>query len=115
MGLAKLKTSNSTITKMDPTGTPYYSAPETYYGGVGIPSDIWSFGVVMIELFGSKRAWGELKHHNELVANMMSKKIPSMVHLTLPVKKVCECWLVHEPKRRKPMIDILTLLRNIPC
>lgn len=115
MGLAKLKTSNSTITKMDPTSTPYYSAPETYYGGVGKPSNIWSFGVVMIELFGSKRAWGELKHYNELVANIMSKKIPSMVHLTLPAKKVCECCLVYEPKGRKTMTDILSLLRNISC
>ena len=56
MGLAKLKTSNFTITKMNPTGTPYCSDPETYYRGMGMPSDIWRFAMVMIELFDSKCA-----------------------------------------------------------
>ena len=39
MGLAKLKVSNTTVSKMDVTGTPYYSAPETYYGKVAVASD----------------------------------------------------------------------------
>ena len=58
MGLAKLKVSNTTVNKMDVTGTPYYSAPETYYGKVAVALDTWSFGIVMIELFGGRRAWG---------------------------------------------------------
>ena len=115
MGLAKLKLSNSTVTKMDATGTPYYSAPETYYGQVGIASDVWSFGIVMIELFGSKRAWGQLLHHNELVANVMSKKIPSMVHLNSALKPICECCLKYQAKQRKPILDVLSMLRAISC
>ena len=31
-------------------GTPYYSAPETFHGDVGKPSDIWSLGIVLLEL-----------------------------------------------------------------
>lgn len=62
MGLAKLKVSNTTVSKMDVTGTPYYSAPETYHGKVTVASDTWSFGIVMIELFGGRHAWGALNH-----------------------------------------------------
>ena len=81
MGLAKLKVSNTLVTKMDVTGTPYYSAPETYYGKVGVASDIWSFGIIMIELFGGRCTWGTLNHHYQLVANIMSKKVHIWIHL----------------------------------
>ena len=53
----------------------------------------------MIEMFGSRHAWGVLNHHNELVANIiMSKKLPSMGHLDPPVvchtiqKRASQCW-----------------------
>lgn len=46
-----------------------------------------------------KCAWGELKHHNELVINMMSKKISSTVHLTPPVKKsMIVVWYMSQRK-----------------
>jgi len=113
MGLAKLKVSNTTVTKMDVTGTPYYSAPETYYGKVGMASDIWSFVIVMIELFGGRHAWGVLKHHNELVANIMSKVVPSMGHLDPSAKQLYTSCLSYDPKERKPILEIINLLRNM--
>ena len=39
-------------------GTPYYCAPESYKGRVCIASDIWSFGLVLTEIFGQRHAWG---------------------------------------------------------
>ena len=113
MGLAKLKVSNTTVTKMDVTGTPYYSAPETYYGKVGVPSDVWSFGIVLIELFGGRRAWGALSHHNELVANVMSKKVPTLGYLHPNVKELCSGCLSYNPKERKQMLEIIKALRNM--
>ena len=99
---------------MDVTGTPYYSAPETYYGKVAVASDTWSFDIVMIELFGGRRAWGELNRHNELVANIMSKKVPSMGHLDPNAKQLCTSCLSYDPKERKPMLEIIKMLRNMP-
>jgi len=34
----------------------------------------------MVELFGGARAWGNLKHHNELLAKIILKQIPSTKH-----------------------------------
>lgn len=34
--------------------TPYYSAPEIFHGKVGKPSDVWSYGIVLFELFGGR-------------------------------------------------------------
>ena len=80
--LAKLKASNTAVTKIDVTGIP---APEMYYGKVGVASDIWSFSFVMIELFAGKCAWRALNNHNQLVA----KKLPSMGHLDLGLSLLC--------------------------
>lgn len=113
MGLAKLKVSNTTVSKMDVTETPYYSAPETYYGKVVVASDIWSFGIVMIKLFGGRCAWGELNHYNELIANTMSKKVPSRAHLDPPVQQLCTSCLSYDPKEKKPMLEIIKMLRNM--
>ena len=50
---------------------PYYLAPETFHGKVGKPSDVWSYGVVFLELFGGQHGWGDVEHHNELIGKMM--------------------------------------------
>lgn len=71
MGLAKLKVGLSTMSNVAVVGTPYYSAPETFHGQVRKPSDVWSYGVVLIELFGEQHAWGEVKHQNELFGKIM--------------------------------------------
>ena len=63
MGLAKLKASNATLTEIEITsGTPYYASPETLERKVGKPSDIWSFGVTMVELFGGAKTCKRQNH-----------------------------------------------------
>ena len=60
MGLAKLKMGGSSIINVigsDNRGTPYYSAPETFYGQVGKASDV---STVLLELYTGKHAWGEV-------------------------------------------------------
>ena len=113
MGVAKLKTSNATLREMEVNGTPYYAAPKTFKGKVGKSSDIWSFGIVMVELFGGARAWGNLKHHNELLAKIILKQIPSMNHLNPPARQLCSDRVVHQPENRKSILSIIDDIRSM--
>ena len=67
MGLARLKIGSCTMTQVGGAiGTPYYCAPESYKGRVCVASDIWSFGLVLSELFGRQHAWGQLLSQVEM-------------------------------------------------
>ena len=112
MGLAKLKTCSQTMTNIDAHCTPYYSAPETFEGKAGIASDVWSYGLVALELFGSKQAWGYINHRNELIKKLLYKEVPIMSHLSAFSRSVCLMCLSHESKERKTMLDVLQKLRT---
>ena len=111
MGLAKLETCSQTMTNIDARCTPYYSAPETFKGKAGIASDVWSYGLVALELFGGKRAWGHINHRKELIKKLECKEVPIMSHLSAFSRSVCLMCLSYEPKERKTMLDVLQKLR----
>ena len=111
MGLARMKTSCCTMTQVGGAiGTPYYCAPESYMGGVCLASDIWSFGLVLREIFGRKHAWGRLMTQAEMAGLIMCKTLPPLGHLKAHIKDVCEMCLKYNPKHR---IEILELLKKI--
>ena len=60
MGLTKLEVNLSTMSNVVVVGTPYYSAPETFHGQVGKPSDIWNCGIIPLELFGGQCTWSNI-------------------------------------------------------
>jgi len=95
-------------------GTPYYSAPETFEGDVGKPLDIWSFGIVLLELFGGKHAWGALKHNNELMGNMLKKvQPPALTSLAPKWRDLCLQCIQYEPFNRKPIQEVLKAIRQM--
>ena len=97
----------------DNRGTPYYSAPETFYGQVGKASDVWSFGIVLLELYTGKHAWGEVKHHNELLGYHMKEVLPPMMSFLQPQKKtICLLCLSYKPEDRKPIEEIMKTMRQ---
>jgi len=111
MGLAHLKASGSTMTQVGGAiGTPYYCAPESYKGMVCLSSDIWSFGLVMCELYGRRHAWGRLLSFTEMTGLIMSKTMPPLDHLKPPVKDLCAMCLCYDSKDR---IGILELTKKI--
>lgn len=111
MGLARLKMGTCTMTQVGGAiGTPYYCAPESYKGRVCIASDIWSFGLVLTEIFGKRHAWGRILSQVEMAGVIMSKRLPPLDHLKTPIKELCEMCLHYDPKKR---IGILSLMKKI--
>ena len=116
MGLAKLKLTNYSVMTNVGTmcGTPYYSAPETFHGDVGKASDIWSLGIVLLELFSGKHAWGTLKHNNEVMGSILRKmQPPAMMLLTPKWKTICLQCIAFESQDRKPIEEILQAIRQL--
>ena len=64
LGVAKILPSNALSLRTShnqEAGTPSYMAPELYTPSRrGTPVDIYSFGCLLIELFGGKRVWAGL-------------------------------------------------------
>ena len=113
MGLTQLKTGKCTMTQVGGViGTPYYCAPESYKGRVCIASDIWSFGLVLSEIFEQWHAWGQLLSQVEMTGLIMSERLPPLDqdHLKTPIREIYEMCLHYDPKKR---IDILSLTKNM--
>ena len=91
-------------------GTPYYCAPESYKGNVCLASDIWSFGLVLTELFGRRHAWGRLLSFMEMSGLILSQTLPPLDHLKAPIRRLCEMCLDYNPKKR---IDILNVIKKL--
>ena len=64
-------------------GTPRWMAPEMMKGQVkfGPSADIYSFGVVMWEVWARRKPWSELSDKHEIfrIVNEEKKKLPSLV------------------------------------
>ncbi|KAI8565007.1 hypothetical protein RHMOL_Rhmol03G0227000 [Rhododendron molle] len=69
-GLAKLyPTNESTITMTAARGTLGYMAPELFYkniGGVSYKADIYSFGMLLMELAGRRRNWNSSANSSQV-------------------------------------------------
>ncbi|KAI8564994.1 hypothetical protein RHMOL_Rhmol03G0225800 [Rhododendron molle] len=69
-GLAKLyPTDESTITMTAARGTLGYMAPELFYkniGGVSYKADIYSFGMLLMELAGRRRNWNSSANSSQV-------------------------------------------------
>ena len=101
----------STMTHVQIVGTPGYAAPETFEGAAGIPSDVWGFGMVYLELCSGRRAWGNVSHYNELLQKLMLKVLPDFSHLSLQQQRVCRGCLNYDSKKRQSMEEILIIIR----
>lgn len=97
MGLSKFKDSSQatvTIRTPHPTGTYPYMAPEMLGANRrGTAVDIYSFGCLMIEVFGQKKMWGDLPGVNIMhkVCGSYNEppQSPSVVHLPLHCQYIC--------------------------
>ncbi len=73
-GLAKmLERANTLATATGPMGTPFWMAPEQLdaRGRIGLPTDVWAFGLVAFFVLSGKKYW--------LAANLPEASIASVV------------------------------------
>lgn len=118
MGLSKFKdTSQATVTTVTPhpTGTYPYMAPEMYsasHRSTGV--DIYSFGCLMIEVFGQRKVWGELSGMNimQKVCGSYNKppQPPSVVHLPLDLQNICKSCCNIDSSKRPNIQDVVNIL-----
>ncbi|KAJ8299886.1 hypothetical protein KUTeg_021405 [Tegillarca granosa] len=90
LGISKFKTMNTMVTTSDgksiQPGTPSYQAPEVLldHKGGSIPSDIWSLGCTILELFPEVPVWSVPPDVNPvmyIISCMKTRKQPDAMEL----------------------------------
>ena len=66
--------------------------------------------MVYLELCGGQRAWGSVCHYNELVKNLLLKKVPNFSYLNFQQQEICRGCLTHDIKQRKTMEQLLLMI-----
>ena len=98
MGIAKLKDilqATATTLSPNPIGTYPYMSPEMFGPDRRGPAvDIYSFGCLLIELFGQQRVWGtttEMQIMQKVCGSFTSQPQPPAVdHLSMHVQHTCK-------------------------
>lgn len=116
-GLARVM-SNTTVmgTKTMLAGTPGYQSPEQLKGeSVGLSSDVYAFGGVLLTLFGGKPLWPGLSHYQIMYRVTVAGETPS-VEGVQPVFIQSVCSLSFRNVHSRPSINqILEMLLKASC
>lgn len=98
------------------SGTPGYMAPERANSEAsGSASDLWSLGIIALELFSGKSPFDETLTRDQLIeTNRLAEvKLPSS--LSNNQRKILQKLLVKDPNQRvsaRHLLDLLTQLKN---
>lgn len=100
-------------------GTPYYMAPEIYYGeDYDSRCDVWSLGVMFYELIFKKLPWNGVSEKG-LFDNILSKKLkfPSNERVDAEIKDLISSMLIKKKENRPNFKKVLkheVLRRRLP-
>ena len=91
-------------------GTPFYMAPEIFNGQSTTASDVFSFGMLMTELYTGLQPWlsedGRFKS-NRMFLEKLDKESPA------PFKKLAHSCIETKPKERPSFTEILVSLQSM--
>ena len=59
-------------------GTSWYMAPEVYYDGAVLKSDVWSLGITLIELAEGKNPFAKKESPAEIMCAVLMDQPPSL-------------------------------------
>lgn len=120
LGIAKVKAvAETTVTSLSKgPGTYPYMAPEMFKKSHRGPAvDIYSFGCLLIELFGKKRVWPGLDAPDIMLCVLGSyetpPKMPSIVHLRDGFRKVCLQLCKLDPSDRPTSAEVVELIKKL--
>ena len=115
MGLARVKAGMATLTRCGADGTPGYISPETaIHRQCGLSSDVWAFGLILIELCTRKRAWGGLVSTVEITSLLLQKVMPdALKDVPSPFHSICQSCLKYDPKERPTMESVARQIRDL--
>ena len=120
LGVAKLSNVGATLctSKGEGAGTIPYKAPEMFHSARrGSAVDIYSFGCLLIELFGHKRVWGKLQQmeimHKVCGSYQSQPESPNVQHIQPPLQDLCRKCTSLIPEDRPFIHQILNSLRDI--
>ena len=89
-------------------GTPFYMAPEIFSGQTTPASDVFSFGILMTELYTGLQPWLFEEGHfkpNPMFIEKLDKEAPT------PFKKLTRSCTELDPKDRPTFVKILVSLQ----
>jgi serine/threonine protein kinase len=100
MRLAHIKKGVSLMTAGPTAGTPTYMAPECLKGQISLSNDVWSIGIVLIELLTAASAWGSVTDLFHLYSLFQSQAMPSGFALVSEqYQNIIRFCLVYEPEK----------------
>ena len=85
--------------------------PESFTREFGTPTDVWVFGIILVEIMTEKYSWGRMLNMMDMFATLQQKNLPpSMYMLDAPLQDVAKACLQYEPKKRPSMTEVIKLL-----
>lgn len=115
-GLAQMKPREVANLEYDPHGSPLYMAPEVFVGDYNEKCDIYSFGVVLWEVYTQSQAFEQISDNlpafiHAVCDNNFRPEIPSDCPPSL-ASMMQECWQKN-PRLRPSFEDIIPRLDKI--
>ncbi|MFN0199100.1 MAG: serine/threonine protein kinase [Planctomycetaceae bacterium] len=105
VGLSKIISPSRKSAQTQSVGTVYYMAPEVSHGRYGRTVDVYSLGVILVEMLT-----GQLPFEGETVAEILFKHLtgaPDLSRVPVPVQSVLARALEKDPEKRIASVEQL--------
>ena len=107
-GIVKIREGAATMTcAAAEAGTPKYAAPDTLDGSYGSPSDIWSLGILLIELFSKTKAWATIKSRHQMYRKLEACEVPPEIVHTGEFQAIISRCCLPSPQERISATELL--------
>ena len=60
MDLTQVQDGGTQLCKVTTAGTPMYIAPELFTSEFVTPTDVWAFGIILVEVMTEKYSWSRM-------------------------------------------------------
>ena len=114
-GLTKMKDKTSKKQNNAPQGSPAYMAPEVFMGEYDEKCDVYSFGMVLWEIYQQEKVFKEYPNLPSLMHAVIDEGVRPEIPKNCPsrLRKLMQrCW-DEDPKKRPSMSKVVSELENV--